>query len=55
MWKEIITKCDRYYKERETLLRSVTGMKKYDRSLLQSATGITKCDNYNKVTRGSQS
>ena len=37
-----------YYKVRQVLLQSATGITKCD-NLLQSATGITKCDDYYKV------
>ena len=40
---------------RQSLLRSVTGIKTYDRSLVLSATGIAKWDNYYKVRRNSHS
>ena len=29
-WQKVITKCDRYYKVRQSLLQSVTGIKKCD-------------------------
>ena len=37
-----------YYKVPQVLLQSATGITKCD-NLLQSATGITKCDDYYKV------
>ena len=33
-----------YYKVRQALLQSATGITKYDKRYLQSTTGITKCD-----------
>ena len=39
-----------YYKVRQ-VLQSASGITKCDRLLLQSASGITKCDSYYKVRR----
>ena len=47
----VITKSVRYYKFDRKLLQSVTGITKCDKKLLQSVTGITTCDNYYKVSR----
>ena len=46
VWQKVITKCDRYYEVRQKLFWSLRGIKKGDRSLLQSVTGVTMCDNY---------
>ena len=37
------------YKVRHNLLQNVTGITKYDKRLVQSMTGIAKCENYCKV------
>ena len=39
-----------YYKVWQ-LLQSVTGITKYDKTLLQNVSRITKCENYYKVRR----
>ena len=53
--KTVITKSlqsvtEVYYKVRQ-VLQSASGITKCDRLLLQSASGITKCDSYYKVRR----
>ena len=48
-YKTVVT--NRYYKVRQNLLLSVTGVKKYDRRLLQSVTGLTKRGDYYKGRR----
>ena len=48
-YKVVVT--NTYYKVRQNLLLSVTVVKKYDRRLLQSVTGLTKCGDYYKGRR----
>lgn len=48
-YKTVVT--NRYYEVRQNLLLSVTGVKKYDKRLLQSVTGLTKRGDYYKRRR----
>ena len=62
----VIINCEKYYKVRQSyckvwqilqsvieIISNVTCMAKYDKKLLQSAAGVTKCDNYDKVRHNS--
>ena len=58
VWQKVIAKCDRYYKVSqvsqnltENYYKSVIGVRKCDKKILQSMTGITKCNSYYKVRR----
>ena len=51
-WKSnFITKCVRYYKAWQTIITKCVRYCKVWQTLLQSASGITKCDSYYKVRR----